>query len=684
MSRRVALTILAALTALVAHLTVAFAPRAAHGAAGDRKVFAAGAGSRALALGGAYVAAAEDATAIVWNPAALLALPAKEATFYKTTLPGEGLSYGFFGYAHPTLRFGTLGFGALRFNAEGIEGRDDRNFVTDASIEDSQMRWVFAYANRLTPAAAFGVGLKLDTHSLAGSSATALGADLGLTYGAERLGAEGALAASRFRFGLRLENALEPREKLGAATAADPRTIHAGVAYRLPVGNAVRGALTGTPTGALATAEWVREAGGESHVLLGAEVSAAGASLRAGRSAESWTAGAGFAAGGLAFDYAFAPSELAASHRVSARLAFGRTVDEMHAEAKTRDEAELAARLEHEMSARETERVTALVDSGRAALATGRYDDARQSFEGALLFVPADAAVEALLRDADARGLAAAARARIAAGDTAEALVAYRRALEANPDDAALVGELAALDAGREATRAADAIARAKEKAGIDALAEGRYPDALAQFATLVSIDPQNEDARRFRDLAVAGLKKAVDLLASQGSLLLERGLPDRAIAKWREALALAPDDKDLKDRIAAAETRERRRSGGEDLASAPAASAPREPLSPEEAAELASLYEKGVAEFKQGRIAEAVDYWEIVWRRDRSYGEVKGSLTKGYLIEGMGHYTAGRLPEAIETWRRALEVEPEDQKALAYVERATSELAKTREITRR
>jgi tetratricopeptide (TPR) repeat protein len=106
--------------------------------------------------------------------------------------------------------------------------------------------------------------------------------------------------------------------------------------------------------------------------------------------------------------------------------------------------------------------------------------------------------------------------------------------------------------------------------------------------------------------------------------------------------------------------------------------------LSAEEAAEAASLYDKGVAEFNQGRIAEAIEYWEIVWRRDPAHGGVKDYLTKGYLIVGMEHYTAGRLPEAIETWRRTLEVDPQDGKALAYVERATSELAKTREITRR
>ncbi len=676
MSKRVLLTMLAGLTALMAHLLLS--PIPARGASGERKVFAAGAGARALGLGGAYAAIADDATALVWNPAGLVEAPSKEVAFYTTTLPVDGLSYAFFGYAHPTLRYGTFGVGALRFSAGGIEGRDDRNFVTESEIDDSQLRWIFGYASRLTPDVALGVGLKLDTHSLAGASATSFGADLGLRYRRESFDV-GRFSLSRLGAALRIENALEPREKLGAQSVADPRALHAGISYDVPIG--------GLPGSVVATAEWVHESGGESRLLLGTEATSSGAALRLGLGSESWTAGAGFAARGLGVDYAYAPGELGATHRVSLRYAFGATVAEMAAAERERAEAEVAERLAREINQREAERVTTFVRSGREHLAAERFGPARDAFEGALLFLPGDAELSALLRRAEEGELLESARARVAAGDTVAALVAYRQTLEANPTNGPAREEMTRIEAARDASRAQDDAARGRESAGIEALAAGRYGEALALFRAFLAEEPNNEDARRFQQLAEAGLGREVDLLVSQGTLLAERGLLDRAVRKWREALALAPGDQELKKRINSAESQLRRSAADADAAATASAAAPprrRAPLSPGETAETEALYRKGVTVFQQGRTSEAVEYWEIVWKRNPEHGDVGEYLTKGYLILGMEQYTAGHLAEAIETWRQALEVKPDDQKALLYVERATSELVKTREMSRR
>jgi tetratricopeptide (TPR) repeat protein len=678
MSKRAFLTMLAALTALVAHLL--FAPTFARGESGERKVFAAGAGARALGLGGAYAALADDATALVWNPAGLVDAPSREVAFYTTSLPADGISYAYFGYAHPTLRYGTFGVGALRFAAGGIEGRDDRNFVTDSEIRDSQFRWMFGYASRVTPDVALGGALKVDTHSLAGASATSFGADLGLTYRREAFDT-GRFSLSRLGAALRIENVLEPREKLGAQSVADPRALHAGISYDLPIG--------GLPGSVVATAEWVHESGGENRLLFGTEATSSGAAIRMGLGSEAWSAGAGFSSHGLGIDYAYAPGDLGATHRVSLRYAFGATVEEMAAAARARSEAEVADRLAREIDQRETERAANLVQSGREHLAAGRFEAARESFEGALLFAPGDAEIGALLRQADEGGLLASARARVAEGDTAAALVAYRQTLEANPANGAARDEMARIEAVREVSRARGDAARDAESAGIEALAAGRYAEALAQFAAILAQDPKNPDARRFHQLAEAGLGREVDLLISQGTLLAERGLLDRAVAKWNEALALAPGDQELKERINSAESQLRKRTADAQAAAAAttAAAAPprRRPApSPEEAAETEALYAKGVGVFRQGRTSEAVEYWEIVWKRDPEHGGVREYLTKGYMILGMEQYTSGRLADAIETWRRALEIKPDDQKALLYVERATSELAKTREMSRR
>lgn len=673
MSRRVLLTMAAALTALAFHLLIAAGM--ARGESGDRKVLSAGAGARGLALGGAYAAAANDATALVWNPAGLVRAPSKEIALYTTTLPVSDVSFAYFGYAHPTLRYGTFGAGAVRFSASGIEGRDDRNFVTDAELRDTQMRWLLGYANELSTSIAYGVALKLDTHTLGGASASSVGADLGLAFHRDGFAA-GALSLARAGVALRVENAVAPREKLGNQSVAEPRAVHAGLSYELPVG--------GSLGGALAVVEWVREEGGENRVHAGAEVAGSGVAMRAGLAGDAWTAGAGFALGGLAADYAYEPGDLGATHKISLSHAFGSTRDELAAAARERQEREINARLASEIGARERERVEALVSAGRAHLDAGRFDEARDALGGALLFRPDDAELAALHERAEREALVASARARVADGDTVEALIAYQTVLERDPANETVRREMDAIAARRAAQSDAGAAARRHESAGVEALAAGRFAEAESLFAALLAAEPGNADVARFRDLARAGLEREVSLLVSQGNLLHERGLTAPAIAKWRAALALAPGDKELKKRLSDAEKEKSARSEGAAPAQTARPAAERKTLSAAEAAEVAELYDKGAAVFKEGRTAEAIEYWEIVWRRDPGYGDVKGYLTKGYLIQGMEQYTGGRLAEAIETWRRALDVDPEDQKALHYVERAGAELARTREITKR
>jgi tetratricopeptide (TPR) repeat protein len=372
-------------------------------------------------------------------------------------------------------------------------------------------------------------------------------------------------------------------------------------------------------------------------------------------------------------------------HRLSLSHAFGMTRDEMVAAAREREEREVSERLAREIGAREDERVRALVAAGREHLDAGRFDEARDALSSALLFVPDDAEVRALHERAEREGLLAAARGRLAEGDTVEALIAYQRALEKDPSDEAARREMETVAQQRAAARDASAAGHRRESLGLEALAAGRFAEAESIFTALVADEPGSADAQRFLDLASAAREKEVSLLVSQGNLLDERGLHSSAIAKWRAALALAPGDKDLKKKLSEAEREKSERETSGDAARAQETSvARRAPLSPAELQEIKALYEKGAAVSKAGRTAEAIEYWEIVWRRDPNYGDVKSHLTKGYVIQGMEHYTAGRLSQAIEVWKRALDVDPTDAKALQFVERAGAELAKTREFTKR
>ncbi|MBI4055202.1 MAG: PorV/PorQ family protein [Elusimicrobia bacterium] len=76
-------------------------------------------GARAAALGGAYVAVAEDVHSLGYNPAALATLkgPALAATYLRGFADDN---FGFIGYAHP-LSWVTLSLGAIYFDGGDIQ-----------------------------------------------------------------------------------------------------------------------------------------------------------------------------------------------------------------------------------------------------------------------------------------------------------------------------------------------------------------------------------------------------------------------------------------------------------------------------------------------------------------------------------------------------------------------------------
>jgi Flp pilus assembly protein TadD len=46
-----------------------------------------------------------------------------------------------------------------------------------------------------------------------------------------------------------------------------------------------------------------------------------------------------------------------------------------------------------------------------------------------------------------------------------------------------------------------------------------------------------------------------------------------------------------------------------------------------------------------------------------------------------MEHFAQGRLIEAVSMWERALQVDPKDQRTIAYLARAHEQLERAREI---
>lgn len=157
-----------------------------------------GVGGRALGMGGAYAALAQDATAGYWNPAALSRINYPEIIVMHDERFGSLLNYDYASVAIPYGPDASLGLSVLRLGIDGIP--DTRNAWVDVNgngIFDDNNRpdyskityfnasdWAvyLTYSKKSSEEFAYGANVKLVRRDLAEHGATGIGFDIGLLY----------------------------------------------------------------------------------------------------------------------------------------------------------------------------------------------------------------------------------------------------------------------------------------------------------------------------------------------------------------------------------------------------------------------------------------------------------------------------------------------------------------------
>lgn len=137
----------------------------------------AGVGARALSLGGAGTAFADDATALYWNPSRLASVEKREIALSHAEL-AESARLDFGGYVHPTER-GAFAAGFTYLSHGSIEGRDGQGRPT-AGFGASDAALTLAYA-RKHDLGRVGVALKYIRSHIAEAEAQTVAFDLGLS-----------------------------------------------------------------------------------------------------------------------------------------------------------------------------------------------------------------------------------------------------------------------------------------------------------------------------------------------------------------------------------------------------------------------------------------------------------------------------------------------------------------------
>jgi hypothetical protein len=313
-----------------------------------------GVGARALGMGGAFVALADDVSATYWNPAGIVSVTAPEAEAMHAEQFGEIINYDFVAVAFPLSSPGekktSLAAAFIRlsvdeipytkdldwedFGVDGTEGTSDegegngrwdpgeRILLDEGKIvwkNNADMALLLSYGSQLTEKLSVGGTFKLVRQELLDNSSLGAGVDVGVIYAFNESASAGIVVSDATTTQLVWDTGhhefVAPTVRLGGqyTREAGPFDGVGTVALDTEIGFERRKLASQLSAGPL-TADF--RAGLE--YWLKRTVA-----LRTGLNAGRFTAGAGARLSGFGFDYAFANhKDLDNSHRVSASFRF--------------------------------------------------------------------------------------------------------------------------------------------------------------------------------------------------------------------------------------------------------------------------------------------------------------------------------------------------------------------------
>ncbi|TMQ67356.1 MAG: hypothetical protein E6K79_00125 [Candidatus Eisenbacteria bacterium] len=653
--------------ALICALALIACVSPAHAAddGGTRSVFASGAGNRALALGGAFVGLADDASAMIWNPAGLGIRQRFEILATHAEYADLGSQQDFVAVVLPNWRWGTAGISILHFGIGGVEQRDDRNLLLDGGLSDSQTEIALGFGRSLGDAVSVGGTVKLQRQSLAGFSGSGLGLDAGVLLRAGALLRTNADWASRLTWGLSVRNLIPPSIRLDQESVPDPAVLRSGIGFRAPAPGG-RSALVLLDFEKSAGVATKLHAGMELqlHPLLG---------IRGGFNSGRLTAGTAVAWRGFSVDYTYEDGDITGVHRFGISRALGMTVSEQREAASQAKEKDLQARLDDAFQKRQAKQVEDLLARVQASEARGEYESALDLLGTVDLLYPNHPQAAAL----QAAALRGRGKQLEDASDYAAAALVYGRALAIAPgDSAATAGQRRCREAGDRRAARTESIRRKFAEAS-DAFAADSLPAARIGFAGILAVDPKDADAALMLRRTEQAIARRAASLIKQARQSIEAQLPDEAEGPLAEARNLDPQADGLRD-AAAALARARAAAAG--VAAVVKTEKP-QPPSPEQDREVEALYRGGQTAMQERRLDDALRYWELVWSIRPGYKRVDEYLKREYLMRGMEFFASGKLDEAVSCWQRVLQVDPKDSRAAGYIARARTQQARTREI---
>ena len=292
-----------------------------------------GVGARALGMGGAFIAIADDASAAYWNPAGMANLQHGELLFMHSEHYGAQANHDYFGFAQPldTDRPSSVGIGLIRLAIDDItvnkDAYDDLNgngehddgepILTDQFTSDSDVEYglLLTYGRQMNDRLALGGNVKVLRQGLLDNTSFGMGLDLGMLYALRPDLAVGARLAdattTQISWDTGTRETVAPTLALGFRWSRGISPLRGSLTAAGDLGVYFDGRDEAAQTG-------LGDLQGGLEYWYDETVAA-----RVGSDAGNFTAGAGLRIRSLGVDYAFlSHDELEDTHRVSASLRF--------------------------------------------------------------------------------------------------------------------------------------------------------------------------------------------------------------------------------------------------------------------------------------------------------------------------------------------------------------------------
>lgn len=268
-----------------------------------------GAGSRAVSMGEAYTAIANDASATYWNPAGLANLSGTELMFtHNKWLQDITNAFAAFGF-----RAGKNAFG-VSFMSNSIGGIERRVIASAEPLDvlnAHDIMFGLSYARGFGENLSLGTTIKYLYQKIYIESASGLAVDFGFQYKTPLQGLKTGFVFQNFGFMSKLQ---EESTKL-------PQKARVGLAYQLPF-QILSGEF-------LVAADWMKILESTSHINLGFEYNfikyfALRFGYQTGFEDKGIHGGFGVGFNRYRLDYAYVPftSDLGNSHRISVGIMF--------------------------------------------------------------------------------------------------------------------------------------------------------------------------------------------------------------------------------------------------------------------------------------------------------------------------------------------------------------------------